>query len=43
LARPAFFSVTRGWFTHQLSRMRVTRWVGSHEARMIGTVDRQER
>jgi hypothetical protein len=25
-ARPAFFSVTRGWFTRQLSCIRVTPW-----------------
>jgi hypothetical protein len=25
-ARPAFFSDTRGWFTYQLSFMRVTGW-----------------
>src|ERR1700756_5997871 len=28
-ARPAFFSVTRGWFTRQLSCIRVTRWVAA--------------
>jgi hypothetical protein len=31
-ARPVFFSVTRGWFTHQLSGIRVTCLGAGHKA-----------